>query len=147
VHMSRARKRLSLPEDDPKESILAQIKSAYEWAQGEYVKAGKRYEEALKIKPDFYEGLLALGQQQFEQAKLSWYYAIGSKVDLDTWPSTEVLELFNNAEDNMERGTELWEEIVEQRLKNLSKPNKEKVLLEEMGLDMLFRDISNDESS
>ncbi|KAJ6829174.1 HSP-interacting protein [Iris pallida] len=147
VHMSRARKRIFLPEDASRESVLEHVKSAYEWAKGEYVKAGMRYEDALKIKPDFYEGLLALGQQQFEQAKLSWYYAIGSKVDLDTWPSTEVLELFNNAEENMEGGTEMWEEIETQRLKNLSKPNKEKDLLEKMGLDGFFKDISSDEAA
>ncbi|KAG1363983.1 putative protein PHOX1 [Cocos nucifera] len=147
VHMSHARKRLFLSEDASKESILAQVKAAYEWAQAEYVKAGKRYEAALKIKPDFYEGLLALGQQQFEQAKLSWYYAIGSKVDLDTWPSADVLELFNNAEDNLERGTEMWEEMEEQRLRELSKPSKEKALLQKMGLDGYFKDISNDDAA
>ncbi|KMZ75736.1 hypothetical protein ZOSMA_1109G00030, partial [Zostera marina] len=79
----------------------------------EYVKAGKRYEEAIKIKPDFYEGILALGQQQFEQAKLTWYHAIGNKVNLLTWSSSEVLNLFSNAEDNMERGMEIWEETEE----------------------------------
>ncbi|XP_010928276.1 LOW QUALITY PROTEIN: protein PHOX1-like [Elaeis guineensis] len=147
VHMSRARKRLFLPEDAPKESILAQVKAAYEWAQAEYVKAGKRYEEALKIKPDFYEGLLALGQQQFEQAKLSWYYAIGSKVDLDTWPSADVLELLNNAEDNLERGAEMWEEMEEQRLRELSQPSKEKTLLQKMGLDGYFKEVSNDDAA
>ncbi|XP_008795825.1 protein PHOX1 [Phoenix dactylifera] len=147
VHMSRARKRLFLSENASKESILAQAKAAYEWAQAEYVKAGKRYEEALKIKPDFYEALLALGQQQFEQAKLSWYHAIGSKVDLETWPSADVLELFNNAEDNMERGTEMWEEMEEQRLKELSMPSKEKTLLQKMGLDGYFKDVSNDEAA
>lgn len=54
----------------------------------------KRYEEALKIKPDFFEANIALGQQQFEQDKLMWYYAVGSKVDLETWPSDEVLYLY-----------------------------------------------------
>lgn len=147
VHMSRARKRIFLSEDASRESVLEQVKSAYEWAKGEYAKAGTRYEEALKIKPDFYEALLALGQQQFEEAKLSWYYAIGSKTDLDTWPSTEVLELFNNAEENMEGGTEMWEEIEARRLKNLSRPNKEKDLLEKMGLDGFFKDVSSDEAA
>ncbi|KAJ6818615.1 HSP-interacting protein [Iris pallida] len=147
VHMSRAKKKLFLSEDASKESILEQVKSGYEWAKGEYIKAGKRYEEALKIKPDFYEGLLALGQQQLEQAKLSWYYAIENNVDLDTWPSTEVLELFNNAEESMERGTEMWEEIEAQRLKNLSKPNRDKDILDKMGLDGFFKDISNEEAA
>ncbi|XP_072994744.1 protein PHOX1-like [Typha latifolia] len=147
VHMSRARKKLFLSEDASRESVLAQVKAAYEWAQAEYVKAGKRYEEALKIKPNFYEGLLALGKQQFEQAKLSWYYAIGCNLDSESWPSSEILELFNNAEDNIERGTEIWEEIEGQRLKELSKPNNENALLQKMGLEAYLKDMSPDEAA
>ncbi|KAG0477636.1 hypothetical protein HPP92_012355 [Vanilla planifolia] len=147
VHMSRARKRLVLTENSSPELLLAQVKSAYEWAKGEYDKASSRYEESLKIKPDFYDGFLALAHQQFEQAKLLWYYTIGNKVDLGTWPSNEVLELFNNAEDNMERGTEIWEELEDQRLKERLKPNKEKVLLEKMGLGSFFRQFSTDEAA
>ncbi|CAI9787392.1 unnamed protein product [Fraxinus pennsylvanica] len=62
VHMSRARKRVYFTEDSSKESILARIKSAYDWAQKEYVEAGKIFDEALKIKPDFYDAILALAQ-------------------------------------------------------------------------------------
>ncbi|CAK9134283.1 unnamed protein product [Ilex paraguariensis] len=145
VHMSRARKRVYFTEDASRESILAQVESSFDWAQNEYAKAGKRYEEALKIKPDFYEGILALGQQQFEQAKLSWYYAIGTGVDLETWPSTEVLHLYNKAEDSMERGMQMWEEAEERRLNESSSPNKLKALLQKMGLDGLFKDLSDDE--
>jgi tetratricopeptide (TPR) repeat protein len=147
VHMSRARKRLLLPGDSPQESVLEQVKEAYEWAKEEYNKAGRRYEEAVKAKPNFFEGFLALAHQHFEQAKLSWYYAIGSSVDLDTWPSSEVLELFNKAEDNMERGTEMWEEMEEQRLKNRSKPSQENVVLEKMGLDEYIKDVSTDDAA
>ncbi|RZR88217.1 hypothetical protein BHM03_00015759, partial [Ensete ventricosum] len=147
VHMSRARKRLSLSENASKESLLAQMKTAYEWAQTEYVKAGKCYDEALEIKPDFHEGRLALALQQFEQAKLSWYYAIGCKADLEKWPPSEVLELFNHAEDNIERGMEMWEEIEDQRLKGLSKPNKEKTLLQKMDLEDYFTESSTDEAA
>ncbi|RVX05189.1 Protein PHOX1 [Vitis vinifera] len=142
VHMSRARKRVYFTEDASRESVLVQIKTAHDWAQKEYLKAKQRYEEALKIKPDFYEGLLALGQQQFEQAKLSWYYAIGSNVDLEMWPCEEVLQLYNKAEDNMEKGMQMWEELEEQRLSELSKPNEVKIQLQNMGLDGLFKDIS-----
>ncbi|KAF8389154.1 hypothetical protein HHK36_025847 [Tetracentron sinense] len=145
VHMSKARKRVFFTEDTSRESILAQVKTAFEWAQKEYLKAGMRYDEALKIKPNFYEGLLALGQQQFEQAKLSWYYAIGSKADLEMWPSSEVLQLYNNAEDNMEKGMQMWEEMDEQRLNEFSKPDKIKTQLQKMGLDVLFKDVSADE--
>lgn len=147
VHMSRARKRLLLPGDSPQESVLEQVKEVYEWAKEEYNKAGRRYEEAVKAKPNFFEGFLALAHQHFEQAKLSWYYAIGSSVDLDTWPSSEVLELFNKAEDNMERGTEMWEEMEEQRLKNRSKPSQENVVLEKMGLDEYIKDVSTDDAA
>lgn len=146
VHMSRARKRVYFTEDASKEYILAQIKAAYDWAQKEYIKAGTRYEEALKIKPDFYEGFLALAQQQFELAKLSWHYAISSNVDLETWPSTEVLQLYNNAEDNMEKGMRLWEELEDQRRSELSKPKNAKTQLQKMGLEGLFKDISPHEA-
>jgi tetratricopeptide (TPR) repeat protein len=147
VHMSRARKRLFLSGDTPREVVLEQVKEAYKWAREEYNKAGKRYEEAMKAKPDFFEGFLALAHQQFEQAKLSWYYAIGSNVDLDTWPSSEVLELFNKAEDNIEKGTEIWEEMEERRLKNRSKPSQENVVLEKMGLDEYIKDVSTDDAA
>jgi hypothetical protein len=138
---------LFLSGDTPREVVLEQVKEAYEWAREEYNKAGKRYEEAMKAKPDFFEGFLALAHQQFEQAKLSWYYAIGSNVDLDTWPSSEVLELFNKAEDNIEKGTEIWEEMEERRLKNRSKPSQENVVLEKMGLDEYIKDVSTDDAA
>lgn len=146
VHMSRAGKRVSFTEDSSGESVLAQVKTAYDWAQKEYVKAGMRYEEALKIKPDFYEGLLALGLQQFEQAKLSWYYIIGSKVDSEMGQSAQVLELFNKAEDSMERGMQVWEEIEEQRLNGLSKSENQRAELQKLGLDGLFKDMLPDEA-
>ncbi|THG16911.1 hypothetical protein TEA_015716 [Camellia sinensis var. sinensis] len=146
VHMSRARKRVFFTEDGSRETVLAQVKNAYEWACKEYM-SGMHYEEALKIKPDFYEGLLALGQQQFEQAKLSWYYAIGSEVDIETGSATEILELYNKAEDSMERGMQMWEEMEERRLNGLSKSEKHKIDLQKMGLDGLFKDVSADEAA
>ncbi|KAL6638917.1 hypothetical protein ACP70R_023553 [Stipagrostis hirtigluma subsp. patula] len=142
VHMSRARKRLFLSEDASKESILAQLKAAYEWACTEYVKAGKKFEDSVDVKPDFYEGLIALGQQQFEQAKLSWRYADTCKVDM----GTEVLELFNHAEDNMEKGMEMWEGIEYLRVKGLSKSRKDKVLQDKLSLNGQVTDLSPDEA-
>lgn len=146
VHMSRARKRVYFTEDSSRESMLKQVKSAYDWAEKEYEMAGRRYGEALRLKPDFYEGLLALGQQQFEHAKLSWYYLIGSKVELETGTCAEILELYNKAEDSMERGTEMWEEMEEQRLNGLSKNDEYKALLQKMGLDGLLKDESAEET-
>lgn len=147
VHMNRARKRVFFPEDSSSETILVLVKSAYDWARKEYIMAGKRYEEALKLKPDFYEGLLALGQQQFEQAKLTWYYAIGNKIDLETWPSKEVLDLYNRAEDSMDRGMQMSEELEEQRLNGLYESDKSKAVLKKLGLDGLFKEISADEAA
>lgn len=147
VHMSRARKRVYFKEDDSKESVLEQVKIAYEWAQKEYSKAGQRYEEALKIKPDFYEGVVALGTQQFEQAKLSWYFAIATNVDLENWLSAEVIQLYNSAEENMEKGMQMWELIEEERLNEISRPNKVKEFLEKMDLGGLINDLSADEAA
>lgn len=142
IHMSRAKKRLVLSEDATKESVLSQVKSAYEWACAEYVKAGKKFEDTVDVKPDFYEGLIALGHQQFEQAKLSWRYADACKVDM----GTEVLELFNRAEDNMEKGMEMWEGIEYLRVKGMSKSKKEKILLDKLGLDGHQQDLTADEA-
>ncbi|XP_051186372.1 HSP-interacting protein isoform X1 [Lolium perenne] len=142
IHMSRAKKRLCLSEDAPKESVLSQVKRAYELACAEYVKAGKKFEDTVDVKPDFYEGLIALGHQQFEQAKLSWRYADACKVDM----GTEVLELFNRAEDNMEKGMEMWEGIEYLRLKGMSKSKKEKILLDKLGLDGHQKDLTSDEA-
>ncbi|KAI4380975.1 hypothetical protein MLD38_007099 [Melastoma candidum] len=147
VHMNRARKRVAVSEDQSREAMLVLIKAAYDWAHKEYVKAGLRYEEALKIKPDFYEGLLALGQQQFEQAKLCWYYAVGNQVHLEEGPSSDVLTLYNKAEDSMERGIQTWEEMVEQRLNGLSKSEKYKGQLQKMGLRSLLSEASPDEAA
>ncbi|KAL7093410.1 hypothetical protein ACP275_11G039800 [Erythranthe tilingii] len=147
VHMSRARRRVYFNEESSRDSVLEKIKSGYEWAQEEFVKAGTRYEEALRIKPDFYEAVLALGQQQFEQAKLSWYYVIATEVDLESWPSGEVLMLYNNAEENMERGMQMWEGLDEKRQSEMFKRNKIETLLQKMKLDNLFKKhVSADEA-
>ncbi|CAJ1972063.1 unnamed protein product [Sphenostylis stenocarpa] len=146
VHMSRARKRVSYPEDGSRDSSFECLQVAYEWAQKEYMNAEKRFGEAVKIKPDFYEGFLALGHQQFEQARLCWCYLIATEKDLEAGHSDEVLQLYNKAEDSMERGMLMWEEIEERRLNGLSKSDKYKEQLEKMGLHGLFRDVSPDEA-
>ncbi|KAK7411679.1 hypothetical protein VNO78_03115 [Psophocarpus tetragonolobus] len=145
VHMSRARKKVYFTEDSSKEHVIEQIKNSYEWAHQEYEKAGEKYETAIEIKPDFYEGFLALGQLLFEQAKLSWDYALCSNVDLATWPSTEVIQLYNSAEDNMEKGMLIWEESGEQQLTETSNPKDIRLHLHNMGLDGLFKTMSSEE--
>ncbi|KAK7304726.1 hypothetical protein VNO77_42613 [Canavalia gladiata] len=146
VHMSRARKKVYLTKDSSKEHTDEQTKNSYEWVQKEYAKAGEKYEAAIKIKPDFYEGFLALGQQQFEQAKLSLYYALCSNVDLARWPNLdEILQLYNSAEDNMEKGMVIWEESGEQELSEASNPKDISLHLKNMGLDGLLKNVSSDE--
>ncbi|KDP30208.1 hypothetical protein JCGZ_16990 [Jatropha curcas] len=146
VHMSRARKRVYLTEDASRESVLEQIKTTYDWAQKEYREAGQKYEAALRIKSDFYEGLLALAQQQFEQAKLSWYYAIGNNIDLESWSPEEVVQLYNSAENNIEKGLKMWEELEAPGQSKLSKSLKIKPQSKNMGLDGLFKDLSPEEA-
>ena len=70
VHMFTARKRIPLDESATKDVMATQLQVAYDWVREKYSIAKEKYEEAFFIKPDFYEGLLALGQQQFEMAKL-----------------------------------------------------------------------------
>lgn len=122
VHMCEARKRIPLDESAPKEVMAAQLRTAYYWVKERYALAGHKYEEALKIKPDFYEGLLALGQQHFETAKLHWSYALADKADLSTWDSLETFKLFDSAEQNMRAATEMWEKVEEQRMAELKEP-------------------------
>ncbi|XP_054821903.1 protein PHOX1-like [Prosopis cineraria] len=145
VHMSRARKKVNFTEETSNEHLHEQIKNSYDWVQQEYKSAGEKYEEAIKIKPDFYEGFLALGQQQFEQAKLSWYYAISVNVELATWPSTDILQLYNNAEENMEKGLQIWEESEERCLDGDSQSKDIKLHIRNMGLDCPVQNISSEE--
>ncbi|KAK9706239.1 hypothetical protein RND81_07G112900 [Saponaria officinalis] len=139
VHMARARKRVHFSEGSTPDNELDQVKDAYDWAQQEYDKAGKKYVEALQIKPNFYEGYLALSLQQFEQAKLSWYYTVASNVNLETWSPTEVLDLYNNAEENIEKGMQMWEDLEMQRQSGSDNGHAQ---LQKMGFDRLLKDIS-----
>lgn len=126
VHMCAARKRIPLDESAGKEVVAVQLQAAYEWVKERYSLAREKYEHALLIKPDFYEGLLALGQQQFEMAKLQWSYALAQKIDLSGWDPTETLKLFDSAEEKMKAATDMWEKLEEQRINDLKNPNSNK---------------------
>ncbi|XP_051148671.1 protein PHOX1-like [Andrographis paniculata] len=145
VHMSRARKRVYDTGESSRDSMAERINRAHEWAQNEFATAGQRYEEALQIKESFYEAVLALGQQQFEQAKLSWYYAISAGVDVETWDSGDVFMLYDYAEANMEKGMKMWEEEQKQRVRDRYKKSRIKSTLKKMKIEGLFQDISPDE--
>ncbi|XP_051113726.1 protein PHOX4-like [Andrographis paniculata] len=138
AHMSRTRKKVYAPQDS---SRLERIQCGYDWAQRELAKAGKRYEQAIKIKDDFYEAVLAQGQQQFEQAKLSWYYAVATGVE----PPGDVLLLYCYADEKMERGMRMWEKEQQRRISELWKTNKMETLLQRMKLDSLFKEVSAEE--
>ncbi|KAJ3693277.1 hypothetical protein LUZ60_008757 [Juncus effusus] len=126
VHMCAARKRIPLDENAPKDEVKEQLRVAYDWVRERYSLAGAKYEEALVIKPDFYEGLLALGQQHFEMAKLHWSFAIADKVDLGSWEFKETMDLFDSAEVKMKEATEMWEKAEEKRNLELKDPNLNK---------------------
>lgn len=113
VHMCAARKR------DEKEGI-GMGKEEYDWVKEKYYLAREKYEQALVIKPDLYEGFLALGQQQFELAKLHWSFGLAEKIDL----SKETLELFNGAEEKMKAATDMWEKVEAKRASGSKKEEK-----------------------
>ncbi|GFQ07404.1 hypothetical protein PHJA_002884500 [Phtheirospermum japonicum] len=127
VHMCAARKRMPIDESGPKETMDAQLKNAYDWVREKYTLAKEKYEEALSIKPDFYEGLLALGQQQFEMAKLHWSFVLAKKSDLSKWDPAETIGLFDSAEKKMKAATEMWEKMEEQRVKESKEGKKDEV--------------------
>ncbi|KAL0673060.1 hypothetical protein Bca4012_001041 [Brassica carinata] len=102
VHMSGARKRLSLL----RESSSQVVETAYEFALKEHAKAKEKYEEATRVKPDLLEVFLALALQQFEEARLSWYYVLLSRVDLKTWPYGDVVQLYRSAKSNIKKSME-----------------------------------------
>ncbi|KAK8651720.1 hypothetical protein V6N13_141306 [Hibiscus sabdariffa] len=126
VHMCAARKRIPLDESAGKDVVSEKLQMAYDWVQEKYSLAKEKYAEALLIKPDFYEGMLALGQQQFEMAKLNWSFTLAKKIDLSTWNPAETLQLFNSAEEKMKAATEMWEKLEQQRLNELKDPNSSK---------------------
>ncbi|XVF76964.1 hypothetical protein PTKIN_Ptkin14bG0002200 [Pterospermum kingtungense] len=126
VHMCAARKRIPLDKSAGEEVVSAQLQVAYDWVKEKYSLAREKYAEALSIKPDFYEGLLALGQQQFEMAKLHWSFALAKKIDLSSWDPVETLQLFDSAEEKMKAATEMWEKLEEQRVNELKDPNSSK---------------------
>ncbi|KAF6159156.1 hypothetical protein GIB67_032773 [Kingdonia uniflora] len=126
VHMCAARKRIPLDDSASKEVMSAQLQVAYDWVKDKYSLAGEKYEEALRIKPDFYEGLLALGQQHFETAKLQWSFVLANKIDLSSWDSTDTIMLFDSAEEKMKAATEMWEKLEEQRANELKDPSSKK---------------------
>ncbi|XP_074341689.1 protein CLMP1-like [Apium graveolens] len=127
VHMCAARKKIPIDDSAAKDLVATQLQTAYDWVKDKYSLARQKYEEALSIKPDFYEGLLALGQQQFEMAKLHWSYVLAKKEDLSNWDPTETIELFDSAQQKMQAATEMWEKLEEQRAKDLKDPSSSKV--------------------
>ncbi|MCO5570639.1 hypothetical protein L7F22_024366 [Adiantum nelumboides] len=116
VYMCAARKRIPLEGTNGEGEFQERLKMAYDWAQDQYEQARLKYEEALKVKPDFYEGVLALGQESFESGKLRWSLAIASQVDLTSWDSSETLGLFSKAEERMQIAFGMWEKLEEVRL-------------------------------
>ncbi|GAU29898.1 hypothetical protein TSUD_379880 [Trifolium subterraneum] len=110
VHMCAARKFVKLDENENEVMVLKE--SDFDFVKEKYYLAREKYEQAVVIKPDFYEGLLAIGQQQFELAKLHWSYAMANKIDL----GKETLRLFDGAEEKMRAASDMWERLEEEKL-------------------------------
>ncbi|EPS58441.1 hypothetical protein M569_16373, partial [Genlisea aurea] len=111
VHMCAARKKIPIEES----SSDGQLRKAYDFVKDKYSRAREKYEESLSIKPDFYEGLLALGQQQFEMGKLHWSFVLAKKDDVSKWDPSETLALFDSAEEKMRSATAMWEAATEEK--------------------------------
>ncbi|XP_020876785.1 HSP-interacting protein isoform X2 [Arabidopsis lyrata subsp. lyrata] len=131
VHMSGARKRLSLLQGVSGESVSDQVKTAYECAQKEHAKAKEKYEEAMKIKPEFFEVFLALGLQQFEEARLSWYYVLVCHLDLKTWPYADVVQFYQSAESNIKKSMEVLKNLETKKESETSQAGKTDCLTHE----------------
>ncbi|KAI3698174.1 hypothetical protein L6452_31286 [Arctium lappa] len=146
VHMCAARKRIPIDDSGDQEVVATRLQAAYDWVKEKYTLAREKYEEALSIKPDFYEGLLALGQQQFEMAKLYWSFVVAKKDDLSKWDPSETLKLFDSAEEKMKSATEMWEKLEEQRAREAKDPiSKKEELLKKKS--KISNDVSGDEAA
>ncbi|KAJ0808707.1 putative PB1 domain, tetratricopeptide-like helical domain superfamily, protein PHOX1-4 [Helianthus annuus] len=146
VHMCAARKRIPIDDSGDQEMVATRLQAAYDWVKEKYTLAREKYEEALSIKPDFYEGLLALGQQQFEMAKLYWSFVVAKKDDLSKWDPTETIQLFDSAEEKMKSATEMWEKLEEQRAKEAKDPNVSKKE-EQLKKKSKVNEVSGDEAA
>ncbi|EOA20051.1 hypothetical protein CARUB_v10000326mg [Capsella rubella] len=111
VHILGARKMLSLLRGVSGESGSEQLKTTYECVQKEHTKAKEKYKEAMKIKSDLFEVFLALGLQQFEEARLSWYYVLARQLDLNTWPYSDVVQFYQCAESNIRKSMEVLKNL------------------------------------
>ncbi|KAL8214733.1 hypothetical protein R6Q57_004182 [Mikania cordata] len=143
VHMCAARKRIPIDDSGDQEMVATRLQAAYDWVKEKYTLAREKYEEALSIKPDFYEGLLALGQQQFEMAKLYWSFVVAKKDDLSKWDPKETIDLFDSAEEKMKSATEMWEKLEEQRAKDPNLIKKDELLKKKSKIN----DVSGDEAA
>ena len=103
-------------------------------SKGEYKEAGNRFDEAIRLKPNFFEGFIALAAVQFDQAKLSC-------------SSSEAMEWYDKAEENLGKGAQLWVDEEERRLRDILKPGEETILSQKMGLMGFWKELSNDEAA
>ncbi|XP_058758739.1 protein CLMP1-like [Vicia villosa] len=110
VDMCAARKFVKLDENE--NEVVVMKESEFDFVKEKYYLAREKYERAVVIKPDFYEGLLAIGQQQFELAKLHWSFGLVNKMDL----GKETLRLFDVAEEKMMAASDMWERLEEGKL-------------------------------
>ncbi|KAH7439163.1 hypothetical protein KP509_04G048100 [Ceratopteris richardii] len=110
VYMCAARREVSHDdESDNDVDFSEKLQAAFDWAHVQYALAEEKFLLSLKVKPDFCDSILALGQKDFESAKLHWALAVASQKDLSSWDSTKTLELFCIAAEHTRRAAEVLE--------------------------------------
>ncbi|MCO5613373.1 hypothetical protein L7F22_067649 [Adiantum nelumboides] len=120
VYMCAARK--EVPHDDEDEhqmDFCEKLRAVFDWAHAQFALAEEKFLLSLKVKPDFCDGMLGLGQKNFESAKLNWSLAVASQKDLKAWDSSKTLELFHSAADYARRAAELLAEREESQSKDV----------------------------
>lgn len=105
VHMCQARRLF-----DGVNETTAPAKETCEEAEKHYNDAEEKYKKALELKPDFYEAIIASGQQLFERAKLLSSTVNNSEKKEYKGPTAtpeEVEELFGAAQAKLEEALTL----------------------------------------
>ncbi|KAH7300385.1 hypothetical protein KP509_24G059700 [Ceratopteris richardii] len=108
VYMCAARKEvLHDNENDDQTDFCEKLQTAFNWAQAQYALAEEKFLLSLKVKPDFCDGMLGLGQKYFESAKLNWALAVAKEKDLSVWDPSKTLQFFCTAAEYSQKAAEL----------------------------------------
>ncbi|RID47870.1 hypothetical protein BRARA_I04432 [Brassica rapa] len=125
----------------------------------EDIVTGEDAQELFDIAADKFQEMAALamfnwGNVHMSKARRQIYFpedgsreTILEKIDIESEASQEVLKLYNKAEESMEKGMQIWEEMEERRLNGISDSDKHKTLLQKLGLDGVFSEASDEDNA